>query len=58
MVRNIVGSLVYIGAGKQPPGWIAEVLASRDRSKAAPTFAAEGLYLQRVEYDAKWQLPK
>ena len=58
MVRNIVGSLVYVGAGKQPSGWIAELLASRDRSKAAPTFAAEGLYLQRVEYDAKWGLPR
>ena len=58
MVRNIVGSLVYVGAGKQPPGWIAEVLASRDRSKAAPTFAPEGLYLERVEYDPKWGLPE
>ena len=58
MVRNIVGCLVYVGAGKQPPGWIAEVLASRERSKAAPTFAPEGLYLERVEYDARWQLPK
>jgi len=58
MVRNIVGSLVYVGAGKQPPGWIAELLASRDRSKAAPTFAPEGLYLERIEYDQKWQLPQ
>jgi tRNA pseudouridine38-40 synthase len=58
MVRNIVGSLVYVGAGKQLPGWIAEVLASRDRSKAAPTFAPEGLYLHRVDYDAKWGLPQ
>ena len=58
MVRNIVGSLVYIGAGKHPPAWIAELLASRDRTKAAPTFAAEGLYLEGVEYDRKWQLPK
>ncbi|HET7362695.1 MAG TPA: tRNA pseudouridine(38-40) synthase TruA [Burkholderiales bacterium] len=57
MVRNIVGSLVYVGAGKQPPGWIADVLAARDRSKAAPTFAPEGLYLERVEYDPKWGLP-
>ena len=57
MVRNIVGSLVYVGAGKQPPGWIADVLAARDRSKAAPTFAPEGLYLERVEYDQKWGLP-
>ena len=57
MVRNIVGSLVYVGNGRQPPGWIAEVLASRDRAKAAPTFAPEGLYLERVEYDPKWGLP-
>ena len=58
MVRNIVGSLVYVGAGRHPAGWIAEVLASRDRNKAAPTFAPEGLYLERVEYDAKWGLPQ
>ena len=58
MVRNIVGTLVYVGAGKQPPGWVAELLASRDRSRAAPTFAAEGLYLERVEYDARWGLPQ
>lgn len=58
MVRNIVGSLVYVGAGRQPTPWIGEVLASRDRNKAAPTFGPEGLYLEKVEYDAKWQLPK
>jgi tRNA pseudouridine38-40 synthase len=58
MVRNIVGSLLYVGNGKQPPRWIAEVLASRDRAKAAPTFAPEGLYLERVEYDPKWDLPQ
>jgi tRNA pseudouridine38-40 synthase len=58
MVRNIVGSLVYVGAGKQPPRWIAELLASRDRNKAAPTFAPEGLYLEKIEYDAKWGLPR
>jgi tRNA pseudouridine38-40 synthase len=58
MVRNIVGSLVYVGAGRQPPGWIAQLLAGRDRTKAAPTFAPEGLYLERIEYDAKWALPQ
>jgi tRNA pseudouridine38-40 synthase len=58
MVRNIVGSLVYVGAGKRAPDWIAELLASRDRNKAAPTFAAEGLYLERIEYDARWGLPQ
>jgi tRNA pseudouridine38-40 synthase len=58
MVRNIVGTLVYVGSGRQAPGWVAEVLASRDRARAAPTFAPEGLYLERVEYDAQWELPQ
>jgi tRNA pseudouridine38-40 synthase len=58
MVRNIVGSLVYVGAGRQPPEWIAQLLAMRDRRKAAPTFAPEGLYLERIEYDARWRLPQ
>ena len=58
MVRNIVGSLIYVGNGKKAPAWIAELLASRDRAKAAPTFAPEGLYLERIEYADKWQLPK
>lgn len=57
MVRNIVGSLVYVGAGKHPPAWLQEVLLSRDRARAAPTFAAEGLYLEAVEYAARWRLP-
>lgn len=58
MVRNIVGCLVYVGKGKYPPDWLAEVLASRDRSLAAPTFAPDGLYLQRITYEAKWGLPQ
>ena len=58
MVRNIVGSLVYVGAGKQAPRWIAELLEARDRNKAAPTFAPEGLYLEKIEYDGKWGLPQ
>ena len=58
MVRNIVGSLVYVGNGRQPPSWIAQLLAARDRTKAAPTFAPEGLYLERIEYDPKCGLPQ
>ena len=57
MIRNIVGSLVYVGAGKHPPAWIAELLAGRDRTRAAPTFAPDGLYLTGVDYGAKWGLP-
>ena len=58
MVRNIVGCLVYVGKGKYPPDWLAEVLAGRERSQAAPTFAADGLYLRRIKYEAKWGLPQ
>ena len=58
MVRNIVGSLVHVGSGKQPPQWIADVLAAGDRHRAAPTFMADGLYLARIDYDEAWQLPQ
>lgn len=57
MIRNIVGSLVHIGKGKHPSTWLAELLESRDRRRAAPTFAADGLYFAGVEYDPVWQLP-
>jgi len=57
MIRNIVGSLVYVGAGKQEPQWIAELLKMRDRREAAPTFAPDGLYLAGVEYDPAFGLP-
>lgn len=58
MVRNLVGTLIYVGKGKHPPRWAREVLEGRDRAMAAPTFAAEGLYLERVEYAPKWRLPQ
>lgn len=57
MVRNLVGSLVYVGAGKQEPAWVAELLAARDRRAAAPTFAPDGLYLAAIEYDSAFVLP-
>jgi tRNA pseudouridine38-40 synthase len=58
MVRNIIGCLVYVGKGKHPPQWMREVLQSRNRSKAAPTFAPDGLYLRNITYDPKWGLPQ
>ena len=57
MVRNIIGMLVYVGNGRQPPQWAKTLLESRDRKLAAPTFAAEGLYLEAVEYEPRWNLP-
>ena len=58
MVRNIVGTLIYVGKGKHPATWVKELLASRQRSKAAPTFGPEGLYLEKVEYESRWGLPQ
>src|SRR5438552_2616536 len=38
MIRNLVGSLVYVGAGREDPEWIGTLMTSRDRRLAAPTF--------------------
>lgn len=57
MVRNLMGCLVAIGRGRYPPGWMAEVLASRRRSMAAPTFMPDGLYLAGVRYPEAYGIP-
>jgi tRNA pseudouridine38-40 synthase len=57
MVRNIVGCLVAVGSGRRRPQWLGEVLASRRRELAAPTFAADGLYFLGPYYDACHGLP-
>jgi tRNA pseudouridine38-40 synthase len=51
MARNVVGTLVEVGKGKQPPHWPAEVLALRDRTKAGMTAPPQGLFLVGVEYN-------
>ncbi len=50
MVRNIVGSLVEVGRGRRPQGWIADLLLGRDRTRSGPTAPAHGLMLLRVCY--------
>ena len=57
MVRNIVGSLVYVGTGRESVAWFKEVLEARNRTVAAPTFAAAGLYLVGVRYPEELGLP-
>lgn len=57
MVRNLVGCLVAIGSRRRSPDWLAEVLAARDRTVAAPTFGPEGLYLCGIDYPAGFGLP-
>lgn len=58
MVRNLVGTLVYIGKGAQTPGWIDELLQMRDRRLAAPTFSPDGLYFRGPIYEPCWGLPE
>jgi tRNA pseudouridine38-40 synthase len=58
MVRNLVGTLVWVGIGRRPPSWAGEVLGARSRALAAPTFAAAGLYFADVEYDHAFGLPR
>jgi tRNA pseudouridine38-40 synthase len=57
MVRNIAGSLRVVGRGEQPPEWIAQLLAGRDRSVAGPTSAAQGLVFLGPLYPAEFGLP-
>ena len=57
MIRNIVGELVYVGAGRRSLGEFRKIFECRDRTRAAPTFAAAGLYLCDIEYDARFGLP-
>ena len=58
MVRNIVGSLIEVGAGNKAIEWIAELLASKNRTLAAATAKPNGLYLVDVIYPTQFQLPK
>lgn len=57
MVRNLVGTLVYVGSGQRPVVWVSEVLQSRNRALAAPTFSPVGLYLTQVEYPSRFNIP-
>jgi tRNA pseudouridine38-40 synthase len=58
MVRNIVGSLLEIGCGNQSETWMEELLAAKDRTLAAATARAEGLYLVAVDYPERFDLPQ
>jgi tRNA pseudouridine38-40 synthase len=57
MVRNIMGCLVAVGQGTRPAAWMGEVLESRRREIAAPTFSPDGLYFVGPHYDARHAIP-
>lgn len=50
MVRNIVGTLMDIGRGRNQPELIDKILSSRDRRDAGPTAAPDGLSMVCVHY--------
>ncbi len=57
MVRNLVGTLMVVGRGEQPPEWVAEVLRSRDRCQAGPTAPSAGLCFLAPGYPTEFGLP-
>jgi tRNA pseudouridine38-40 synthase len=50
MVRNLVGTLVYVGCGKLRASEMSAILASKDRTRAGVTAPAHGLFLHQVFY--------
>lgn len=53
-IRNLVGSLLLVGRGERPVGWIAEVLAARDRRAAGPTAPPGGLCYLGPRYPPRY----
>ena len=49
-VRNMAGSLRWVGEGRWTPDDLARALEARDRSAGGPTAPAYGLYLVEVDY--------
>ncbi len=49
-VRNMVGTLERVGAGKWMANDVSQALEAKDRSAAGPTAPAYGLYLRSVLY--------
>lgn len=50
MVRNIVGTLAYVGMGKITLQQLPTILSSHDRTQAGITAPAHGLFLHHVTY--------
>jgi len=50
MVRNLVGTLIYVGCGRISLDTLPSILKNKDRSLAGMTAPAHGLTLKRVFY--------
>ena len=52
-VRSMTGTLVQVGLDRWAVEDVARVLAARDRAACGPVAPAEGLYLDRVDYEVE-----
>nr|WP_202529534.1 MULTISPECIES: tRNA pseudouridine(38-40) synthase TruA [unclassified Streptomyces] len=52
MVRALIGAALFVGDGRRPAGWPAEVLAARVRDPAVHVVRPHGLTLEEVAYPA------
>lgn len=50
MVRAVVGSLIEVGRGKKKPEWIAELIASGNRSEAGSSVPGKALFFTGAKY--------
>jgi len=50
MVRNIMGTLVYVGNGRFKAITMKKILENRNRTSAGPTAPPQGLFLIEVKY--------
>jgi tRNA pseudouridine38-40 synthase len=57
MVRNIAGTLLAVGLGQRPVGWVGDVLRGRNRACGGVTAPGAGLYLIAVEYPVQFGIP-
>lgn len=58
MVRNIAGTLMEIGKGHQSAAWVKELLLQQDRTLAAATAPASGLYFVNAFYPTEFAIPE
>jgi tRNA pseudouridine38-40 synthase len=50
MVRSIAGTLLWFEEQDRPPEAVADLIRSKDRSRAGATLPPRGLFLRRVDY--------
>ena len=57
-IGNVTPGVASVGSGTRAAAWLGDVLAGRDRSLAAATFAPDGLYFLGPYYDAVHAIPE